>query len=149
MTPTTRTAVPEDWEAIRNLLVKCKLPTAGAHDHLRTFLVIHGEAGLIACGGVEHHGRDVLLRSIAVAGGYRGNGIGRALVANLLATAKDAGAGTVVLLTEGAEQFFLGLGFRVVPRQDLPVTVMASAEFRGACPASATAMVLDLSAVHA
>ena len=149
MISTISTAVPDDWEAVRDLLLKCKLPTAGAQAHLRAFLLIRGESGLIACGGLEHHGRDVLLRSIAVADGYRGNGIGHALVADLLTTAKDAGAGTVVLLTEGAEQFFLGLGFQVVPRQDLPIAVMASEEFRGACPASATAMVLNLCAVHA
>jgi amino-acid N-acetyltransferase len=63
----------------------------------------------------------------------------------LFTSALNEGVETLVLLTDTAETYFRRLGFRAVPRTGLPEAVMASAEFRGACPASATAMLMKLS----
>ena len=62
----------------------------------------------------------------------------------LLDHASQAGVSTVVLLTTTAARFFPRFGFSVVNREDVPAAVYASAEFLGACPASATVMRLDL-----
>jgi amino-acid N-acetyltransferase len=98
----------------------------------------------VACGGLEYYGNAALLRSVAVESGHRGRGLGQSLVTGLLAAAANRCIGSVVLLTTTAEDFFPRMGFRAVPRSSLPAAVMASAEFKGACPDSATAMMLRL-----
>ena len=140
-----RRALPSDWEAVRTLLSENRLPLDGARDHLGTFIVVHDETGLIACGGLELYSPVALLRSLAVDKTHRGKRLGQELIKRLCAEALKEEVETLVLLTDTAESYFRKLGFRPVPRSDLPATVTESAEFRGACPASATAMVMTLS----
>ena len=54
------------------------------------------------------------------------------------------GITTVVLLTTTAEDYFPRFGFERTDRSVVPEEVRESAEFRGACPASATVMQLVL-----
>lgn len=142
-----RRAGPPDWEHIGALLSSNRLPLEGALDHIGNFLVAHDEGGLAACGGLEVYGLTALVRSVAVAEAHRGQGLGQALVARLSALAVDQRVRTLVLLTETAEPYFRKLGFDSVPRSALPEAVKVSAEFRGACPDSATAMLKRLVSV--
>ena len=96
---------------------------------------------LIGCAALERHGRVRLLRSVAVAPAERGKGLGEALVRRVLDRARGEGVSTVVLLTTTAAGFFPRLGFRTVPRWEVPREVQASAEFQGACPEAATAII--------
>jgi len=135
-----RQAVPNDWEAVRGLLVSCSLPLDGAQQHLADFLLAFEDSELAACGGLECYGDVALLRSVAVTPSHRGRGIGREACGRLMAKAKERNVRTLVLLTESAPFFFQKLGFEVVPRAILPEQVGVSEELRGACPASAIAM---------
>lgn len=92
---------------------------------------------LIACGGIELHGDAALLRSIAVAPDARGRGHGQAIVLRLLA---QAGAREAWVLTEGAEEFFAGLGFKARERGGAPKEIQASGQFAGKRCGAATAM---------
>jgi N-acetylglutamate synthase-like GNAT family acetyltransferase len=85
-----------------------------------------------------------LLRSVAVACALRRSGAGRALVADRLADARERGLDTVYLLTTTAADYFRGLGFAPTLREEVPAVLAASPELSGACPASATCMVLRL-----
>jgi amino-acid N-acetyltransferase len=142
--PRFRRAQESEWRAIRTLLATSRLPIEGARDHLGSFLVAHDESGLLACGGLELYGSAALLRSVAVDARHRSAGLGTELVTRLRLLALEREVDTLALLTESAESWFQRLGFRTVPRERLPAALKASAEFRGACPASATAMWLDL-----
>jgi N-acetylglutamate synthase-like GNAT family acetyltransferase len=93
--------------------------------------------------GLERYPDGALLRSVAVADGAGGQGLGRALVEAVLARAAAAGTPSVWLLTTTAERWFPRFGFRVTDRAAAPPGVASSVEFREACPASAVAMVLD------
>lgn len=139
-------AAPEDWDAVKDLLVRCALPPDGAKVHLAGFLLVHDGASLVACSGLEYYEDVALLRSVAVDSDHRGRGLGKSLVAELLASAAKRGIGTVILLTTTAVEFFQRMGFSIVPRSSLPQAVMASAEFRGACPDTATVMKMTLGA---
>jgi amino-acid N-acetyltransferase len=129
-----------DWPAIEQLLLTAGLPLDGARDHANHFLV--GEIGgeLVCAGGLEVYGADALLRSIVVAADARANGCGRQLVARLIQLCEQLGVANVYLLTTAAQAYFSGLGFTVVNRAAIPEPVSQSREFKGACPASATAM---------
>lgn len=146
MTNMIRGATPKDWEAVQALLIRCALPVDGARDHFSGFLLGYDNATLVACGGLEYYEDVALLRSVAVESNHRGRGVGKSLVAGLLAAAANRHIGSVVLLTTTAEDFFPRMGFRVVPRSSLPKAVTASEEFKGACPDTATAMMLRLGA---
>ena len=53
---------------------------------------------------------------------------------------RAAGIRDVYLLTTTAEHYFPRLGFACVDRECVPAAVRTSAEFTGACPASAVVM---------
>lgn len=148
MAPTAPTAIrparPDDWAPIAALLTASDLPLDGAREHLGGFIIAERDGAVVGCAAVERHGDAGLLRSVAVTDGERGRGTGRALVAEALRAAGEARLTTIALLTTTAAPYFERLGFRTVSRDDVPSSLHASAEFRGACPASATVMRLDL-----
>ena len=131
-----------DWERVAALLTAARLPLAGAQENLPGFLLALRGEELVGSAGLERHGADALLRSVAVAETERGRGLGVALVRALLAKAANDGVANVVLLTETAESFFARLGFRRIPREDAPASVRASVEFQSVCPQSAAVMIL-------
>ena len=60
------------------------------------------------------------------------------------ATARDAGARDVYLLTTTAEDYFPRFGFARTTREAVPPALKSSAEFTSACPESAAVMLLSL-----
>ncbi len=136
-----RPAQAADWPAIRGLLESHALPVAGAESFLDHFLLAERGGRVIACVGLEHYGTSALLRSCAVDDALRGQGIGAALVTQLIERAFRAGVRRIGLLTTSADRYFPKLGFRVVPRAEIAAEFADSLEFRGACPASAVAML--------
>lgn len=142
--PEVRPAVPGDAAAIAALLAAAALPVAGFAAHLDGFLVADDAEGLAGCMGLERYGEHALLRSAAVAPRWRGLGLGQTLAAAALDLARRQGARHVYLLTTTAADYFARLGFRPVPRAELPAALGASAELQGACPDAAAAMALDL-----
>jgi phosphinothricin acetyltransferase len=129
-----------DWDEVARLLELCKLPLAGAGDHLDSFRVARDGAALVAVAGYEARGDAVLLRSFAVAPSHRGSGLGATLLHRLEADARASGARAAYLLTTTADDYFMRHGFRQMPRKDAPAALRASEEFQGACPASAVFM---------
>ncbi|WP_253074249.1 arsenic resistance N-acetyltransferase ArsN2 [Paraburkholderia sabiae] len=117
------------------------LPTVGVAEHLTNFVVAVEPSGTIACGGVEYYADFALMRSIVVAKGVRGVGLGKTIVAHLLAACRHRAVRSVVLLTTTAEHYFAGLGFAPAAREEVPLPLLASSQFRGVCPASATTML--------
>lgn len=141
-----RAAQALDWPDIESLLLQCGLPTRGARDHLAHFVVAPAADALHGCAGLEPYGTAALLRSVAVDAAHRNTGIGHQLVAAALQLAQDGGVTDVFLLTETAAPFFARRGFVTVPRDRAPAALHASAEFQGACPATATLMWRGLDA---
>jgi amino-acid N-acetyltransferase len=66
--------------------------------------------------------------------------LGRALVQSLEQRARDEGVNELVLLTQTAQTFFEGAGYRVIERESAPPSVQSSEEFRSLCPQSACCM---------
>ena len=132
---TYRAATPDDWPGIRALLQSCELPLAGVEDPVADFVVAAELAGVVGCVGIERHGIDALLRSCAVAGQHRGQGIGIALTEQAIALAKAMGIRHLVLLTTTAENFFPRFGFSRIRREQVPVSLRDAEEIRNACPA--------------
>ena len=139
-----RKAQPVDWPAIEALLRAAKLPVDDAAGHLDTFTVGIAGTRLVAVGGFEPHGADVLLRSFATDAQAQGQGHGSALLRHVLAQARATGAGLAYLLTQPATAFFAHHGFAVTDRADAPPAIRATRQFTGLCPASAVLMARPL-----
>lgn len=137
---TLRPARPTDQEAISALLRDLELPTQGVAEWLDRFWVAEHQDRLVGVAGMERYGDSGLLRSVAVAPDWRGSGIGRTLVDRVLEQGLAGGVREVYLLTTTAEHYFPRLGFACVERDGVPAGLQASAEFSGACPASAVVM---------
>ncbi|HYF92184.1 MAG TPA: arsinothricin resistance N-acetyltransferase ArsN1 family A [Symbiobacteriaceae bacterium] len=139
-----RRADPGDWDTVARLLTAAGLPLHGAREHQDGFLLAHRGDTLAGTAALERYGAVALLRSVAVAENIRGTGLGQELVRLLLDIAYEEGVQTVALLTATADRFFPRFGFQRVERSALPPVLAGSEELRGACPASAVAMMLDL-----
>jgi len=139
-----RQAGKSDWPAIQSLLLANQLPLDGAEAHLSTFVVAASGAEVVGVAGAEVYGDAALLRSVAVAPGLHRQGIGESLVGLVLQEAKRRGIRQVFLLTTTAAEYFPKFGFERLPREQAPRSLQASAEFQGACPASAVFMGVTL-----
>ena len=120
------------------------LPLDGARDHLDHFIIGEIDGELACTGGLEVYGADALLRSVVVTEEMRGRSCARQLLDRLMKNCIKLGVTRVYLLTTTAQSYFSRLDFAVVDRAQIPEAVGHSREFRGACPASATAMALQL-----
>ena len=130
---------------VRAILARTGLPIAGLEDQFPGGYVVAAECDeIVGCAGLEIHGRDGLLRSLAVDSKYQRAGIGRALVVNRVAAARSLKLARVYLLTTTAPDFFLRLGFHSADRARVPAELGSCPEFAGVCPASATCLSLEV-----
>jgi len=139
-----RPAVAADWPAIESLLLANALPTAGAREHLATFLVATMAGEVVGVAGAEIYGDLALLRSVAVKPALHGRGIGRRVLEQLLFEARRRDIARLYLLTESAPEYFARHGFTRIARHEAPSALRASVEFQGVCSSAAELMVLTL-----
>jgi amino-acid N-acetyltransferase len=133
-------ASPADAAAVTALLRSCGLPHQDIAPHLPHFLVARDAGRVIGVIGLEVHGSDGLLRSLAVSEDRRSEGVARRLYALLLGKARALQLSRLYLLTTSAQGFFEMLGFRAVERETVPAAIRTSEEFRSLCPDTATCM---------
>lgn len=143
---TLRQATPSDWPALAALLQANKLPLDGAQEHLHAYLLALSNGEVVGSAGAEIYGDIALLRSVAISPGLQERGVGKALVGRFLDEARSRSIRRVFLLTVTAPEYFERFGFRRLDAKEAPEALKASAEFRGACPASAALMGLSLQA---
>lgn len=141
---TLRTADAADAGVIRDLLDHNGLPTGDLSAARPEFVIATHAGQTVGIGALEHFGDAALLRSLAVQPQWRGSGVGRLLVAELERRARAAGVSELILLTLTAADFFRRLGYGVQDRARVPDTVLASAEFRSLCPATAICLAKTL-----
>lgn len=135
-----RPALREDLAAVERLLTASSLPLDGVADALPAFVVAQAGDDIVGVAGLEVCCDNALLRSVAVDPAWRSRGVGRALVARVISDAEARGIRGLYLLTTTAERYFPSFGFRQISRDEVPDDVRATAEFQGACPASAIVM---------
>lgn len=138
------TASHTDLAEVLSLLEHSRLPKAGVAENIQNFILALEQEKLVGCAGLEIYGDAGLLRSVAIAPQYQRQGLGLRLTQGILDLAEHHHLTSVSLLTETAKDYFPRFGFVEVSRQALPESLKDSAEFKGACPDSATAMMLTL-----
>lgn len=139
-----RPAASSHLPAVRDLLAAAGLPAGGLPEQLEGFVVATDGDQVVGCAGLEVYGACGLLRSVAVRPDRRRRGVGRALVAHLIARARAAGVADIYLLTTDAVDYFARLGFEPLDREQVPRAISGSAQFSAECCAAARAMRLVL-----
>jgi amino-acid N-acetyltransferase len=138
--------VPRPAEVgVRRLLGQANLPTADlTAGHLEHFFGCGAADAPRGVVGIELHGREALLRSLAVDPDMRGRGCAKALVARAERHARELGARRVYLLTTTAADFFAHLGYKRLERDRAPESIRATSEFSALCPASSVLMLKEI-----
>jgi protein-tyrosine-phosphatase/N-acetylglutamate synthase-like GNAT family acetyltransferase len=142
---TLRAARAEDLDAVRALAARAELPVEGLGDQFPDgyTVALRGDT-VVGAAGLEIHGDAGVLRSVVVAPGERGTGLGVTLTADRLVAARQRGLAAVYLLTTTAADFYDRFGFRPFPRSEVPAAVASSPEFASICPSSAACRRLVL-----
>jgi amino-acid N-acetyltransferase len=141
-----RDATTRDLDAVERLLSAGNLPLDGVKENFSSFIVAEHEGRITGAIGLEKFGSVALLRSAVVSPEYRGSGVGRRLVQQVLDRAEKDGIEELFLLTTTAEDYFPRFGFARTTRAAVPPAMRASAEFQGACPDTAAVMTRRIAA---
>jgi N-acetylglutamate synthase-like GNAT family acetyltransferase len=104
------------------------------------FVVREDDGRVVGVAGLEVHGENGLLRSLAVEADYRDQGLGAALVSAAKERAEKLDLRAVYLLTTTAREFFAGHGFTDTARTEAPTGIRESWEFVAGCPTTAVLM---------
>lgn len=91
--------------------------------HWDSFVVAVADAHVIGCGSLTRLGADLVeIRSLGLDVAYKGRGLGRQLITQLICKAQMMGISTVMALTYEVD-FFLRNGFVVVHKEIFPEKV--------------------------
>jgi len=138
-------ARPHDLRGALDLLGRAELTDQDVSERWGHYFVVREDDGrVVGVAGLELHGEDGLLRSVAVEVDYRGQGLAAALVDAVLQRAARVGLRSVYLLTATARDYFTRRGFADCPRDAAPPAVAESWEFRTGCPSTAAFMRRDV-----
>ncbi|MFT5502401.1 MAG: amino-acid N-acetyltransferase [Gammaproteobacteria bacterium] len=135
----------EDIVELQAILKACHLSSEDVEVPINSFIGIRDGGQVIAVGGLEMASPDALLRSVAVAPEYRGQGLANLIVGALIKIAVRSHITSQYLLTETAPWFFEKLGFELVIRNDVPESIRSCRQFTGLCPDSADCLRLKIS----
>ena len=138
-----RPATADDAELVRALLRACGLPVDGVPADLESLFVASVDGRIVGVAGLELHGRDGLIRSVAVAPQFRDHNLASRLCTAVENRAERIGVRRLFLLTETAERFFMKRGYNAIERTLAPAGIASSHEFAAVCPASAILMVRE------
>jgi arsenate reductase (thioredoxin) len=125
------------------LLKSCGLPTEDITEATKLFVATEGN-DIIGTIAIELYDNLGLLRSLAVNNTYRSKGVGKNLVAFIEAFARNNNIKELLLLTTTASEFFSGLSYQQLKREDTPTAIKQSTEFTSTCPSSAIVMKKSL-----
>ena len=98
-------AQAEDLNVVQQLLDRCGLPSQDVAEHLPHFILAKDQAQLAGVIGLEPLASVGLLRSLAVAEAFRGQGLGYQLYQRLVRQAHQQGINSLYLLTPHRRRF--------------------------------------------
>ncbi|MBI2212357.1 MAG: GNAT family N-acetyltransferase [Acidobacteria bacterium] len=136
-----RAAREGDLDDVLSLLIDADLNIDGVHESLGSFVVAADGDQIVACVGAEAYQFVALIRSLVVQPDYRGQGLGRRLVRQLIDRFASRGLREFYVVTEDADGFFKKRGFKPCDRDEVHPQIAGSSELSNA---SETAIVMRL-----
>lgn len=139
-----RDATHDDLKTIRELLDICNLPSVDCEEHLNNFILVEEINKIVGVGSLEVYDTVGLLRSIAVLPNNRNMGVGKIIYELIERKAFYLGVKILYLLTESADEYFSNFGFSVKDRNEAPLSIMKTKQFKDLCPSTAKVMYREL-----
>jgi amino-acid N-acetyltransferase len=134
-------ARPHDLRGALDLLGRSELTEQDVAERWGHYFVVREDDGrVVGVAGLEVHGEDGLLRSVAVDAEYRGQGLAASLVETAVERAGRLKLRAVYLLTTSARDYFARRSFADCRREEAPAAIRESWEFRTGCPSTAAFM---------
>lgn len=127
-----RAALETDLDDVIALLIDADLNIGGVHENVGSFVVAVDSDQIVGCIGAEPFQFMALMRSLVVHPDYRGRGLGRRLVRQLLDRFSSRGLREFYVVTEDAEGYFRKRGFKPCDRDEVHPQVLGSTEFADA-----------------
>jgi amino-acid N-acetyltransferase len=132
MSVTIRHATVADGQAVYELVntharqgLMLPRSQSAVYQAIRDFVVAEDHGQIVGCGALHITWGDLgEVRSLAVANGQQGRGLGRQIVETLLREARQLGLPRVFALTY-QQQFFRRLGFQPTEKDTLPQKIWA------------------------
>jgi amino-acid N-acetyltransferase len=141
MTLHAEPARAHDLRGALDLLGRAELTEQDVAERWGHYFVVREDDGrVVGVAGLEVHGENGLLRSVAVEEEYRGQGLAASLVEAAVERAKRVNLRAVYLLTTTARDYFARHGFSDCPREEAPSAIRESWEYRTGCPSTAALM---------
>ncbi len=137
-------AKAEDYESIVNLLNHYRLITQDIDFNEQLFFVLKQNGNCSAFGAIEFYQPYGLIRSLAVNPDKTKLGYASKILVELEKCALTNEITELYLLTETAESFFAGAGFKKIDRVLAPEIIQQTNQFSGLCPASAAVMTKSI-----
>ncbi|MGL1901049.1 MAG: arsenic resistance N-acetyltransferase ArsN2 [Fibrobacterales bacterium] len=128
------TAQPLHMPDIEVLLNNGNLPIQDINDPSITFKIDKNINGVI---GYQKFTNSALLRSLMVKTEAQNRGIAQKLINSALNELKSLNIAYVYLLTTTAHTYFSRHGFYTTSREEAPLEITTTAQFRSICPDSA------------
>ena len=134
------------FDRLTELLCREKLPVSDLYSaKWFALLGIEDQDELIAAGGLEKCGSELLLRSVVVAPQFRGNGLAQRVANQLHMKARSADYRNIYLMTMDAELWFAKYFiYQIMERTEVPEDIAASSQFSRTCPGSASLMMVSI-----
>lgn len=104
------------------------------------FIVAKFDDTLVGSVALERFNSICLFRSICVKEEFRNDGVGFTLVNKILLLARNENISDLYLLTSSAETYFEKFGFMKLNRNEAPLQIQESSQFKDLCPSSAIFM---------
>lgn len=140
-------SIPKDrFSVVEGLVEQCGLPVSDLNQvNWYCFALLEQKGKIIALGGLEATGKELLLRSVAVDSDYRNQRFAEKIVFELFNAIDNSQYSEVYLMTLDAEDYFSRrFAFASIERDAAPEDIRNSTQFLGVCPASATLMKKNL-----
>ena len=111
---------------------------------MNNFIFVEEINKVVGVGSLEVYDTVGLLRSIAVLPNSRNNGVGKIINELVEKKAFDLGVKVLYLLTESTDEYFSSFGFSVKDRNEVPLSIMKTKQFKDLCPSTAKVMYREL-----
>ncbi len=141
---TLRSAVKNDLPAIKQLLQATNLPLDDIEPHIANFEVMTNNSEIIGVAGIESHYPFALIRSVAIAPEHQNKQLGVKIFTALMNKLYPQNFEAYYLLTETAISFFERFGFTEISRENVPIEIKSTNEFKHICPTTAIVMKKEI-----
>ncbi len=139
-----RRATPEELGLVDSLLETVGRPPLPAALSLSNVFVALDDDAIVGVVALHVTGRRGLVLPVATRPEHSGDGVAPTLFQTLLARAHELGLRELYLQSEEDLDFYEGLGFTPIPREEIPTEVASTRAYRSQRSAPATPMRLRL-----